>query len=107
VIKIHSAPHPLVLENLRNVLELEGIASEVKTPFLGAARGDIPSTECWAELWVLDDGEADRASRIIRSALEPYDGGGATWKCGKCGEESEQQFGACWQCGTARSDAEA
>ena len=69
--KVHSAPHPFVLENLRNVLQVEGIASEVRTPFLGAARGDIPATECWSELWVLDDQEAERALGIIRSALEP------------------------------------
>ena len=103
MIKVHSAPHPLVLENLRNVLQVEGIESEVKTPFLGAARGDIPATECWSELWVLDDREADRAMGVIRSALEPYEQGGSGWKCQSCGEQSEEQFGACWRCGAARS----
>ena len=102
--RIHSAPHPFVLENLRNVLQMEGIASEVRTPFLGAARGDIPATECWSELWVLDDREAERASSVIRSALEPSGPAESVWKCRSCGEESEAQFGACWQCGSARSD---
>ena len=105
--KVHSAPHPFALENLRNVLQLEGIASEVKTPFLGAARGDIPSTECWSELWILDDGEVERALGVIRSALEPPEEAGALWKCKNCGEESEQQFGACWKCGAARSEGDA
>ncbi len=104
--KVHSAPHPFVLENMRNVLQVEGIASEVRTPFLGAARGDIPATECWSELWVLDDQEADRALGVIRSALEPSEEAQAFWKCQKCGEESEAQFGACWQCGSARSDGD-
>lgn len=100
--KVYSAPHPLVLENLRNVLRLEGIESEVRTPFLGAARGDIPSTECWSELWVLDDQQADRSLELIQSAQEPFEQVGGLWKCRTCGEEVEQQFGACWQCGTAR-----
>ena len=107
MIKIHSAPHPFVLENLRNILSLEGIASEVKTPFLGAARGDIPATECWSQLWVLEDGEAEKALGVIRSALEPYEREGALWKCKRCGEESEQQFGACWHCGAARTEDDA
>lgn len=105
--KVHSAPHPFELENLRNVLQVEGIASEVRTPFLGAARGDIPATECWSELWVLDDSEADRALGLIRAAREPSNQTGPSWTCGVCGEENEQQFDACWQCGSARLDGDA
>ena len=100
--KVHSAPHPFVLENLRNVLEVEGIASEVRTPFLGAARGDIPATECWSELWVLDDTQADRAAAVIRATERPSPEGAASWKCRKCGEEVEGQFDVCWQCGAPR-----
>ena len=107
MIKVHSAPHPIVLENLRNILQVEGIASDVRTPFLGAARGDIPATECWSELWILNDGERDRALAVIRSALEPAERSGVSWKCKSCGEEMEEQFGACWQCGAARSDGDA
>ena len=105
--KVHSAPHPFVLENLRNVLQLEGIASEVRAPYLGAARGDIPATECWSELWVLDDQQAGRALEVIQAAQEPLGEDGAMWKCKVCGEEVEQQFGACWQCGTARPGGDA
>ena len=105
--KVHSAPHPFVLENLRNVLEVEGIASEVRTPFLGAARGDLPATECWSELWILDDEQFEKSLGVIRTALEPSEQTGDFWTCKKCGEESEAQFGACWQCGSARSDGDA
>ena len=101
--KIHSAPHPFVLDNLKNVLQVEGIASEVRTPFLGAARGDLPATECWSELWVLDDADVEKARVVIQSALQPAETTEASWKCRNCGETSEGQFGACWQCGTARS----
>jgi len=99
--KVHSAPHPFVLENLRNVLQLEGIAAEVRTPFLGAARGDIPATECWSSLWV-PDSDAARARELIRAAEVLAEPAGRHWKCPTCGEEIEPQFGACWQCGSAR-----
>ena len=102
--KVHSAPFPLEIENLRNVLEIEGIASEVRTPFLGAARGDIPATECWSELWVIDDAQVDRARRLIQASREnPSEAeAGPPWTCGHCGEENEQQFDACWRCGSVR-----
>ena len=102
--KVHSAPFPLELENLRNVLEVEGIASEVKTPFLGAARGDIPATECWSELWVLDDAQVDRALRLIHGSRESSKDAqaGPPWTCSGCGETNEPQFDACWRCGSVR-----
>jgi hypothetical protein len=105
--KVHSAPHPFELENLRHVLDIEGIASEVRTPFLGAARGDIPATECWSELWVFDDADAERALAVIRAAGEPSDPGAAPWRCRGCGEENEEQFDACWRCGSVRWNGEA
>ena len=105
--KVHSAPHPLDLENLRNVLQVEGIECEVRTPFLGAARGDLPATECWSELWVLDDEDVDRALNLIRSASELPESTGPSWKCQNCGEQCEAQFGACWRCGTARPGGDA
>jgi hypothetical protein len=101
VTKIHSAPYPLVLENLRNVLQLEGIAAEVRTPFLGAARGDIPATECWSTLWV-PDSDAARAREVIREATDLAEPPGQNWTCRSCGEQIEPQFGACWHCGSAR-----
>ena len=99
--KIHSAPYPFVLENLKNILQLEGIAAEVRTPFLGAARGDIPATECWSSLWV-SDSDAARARELIREATHLAEPSGASWRCRSCGEQIEPQFGACWQCGAAR-----
>lgn len=107
MIKVHSAPHPFELENLRNVLELEGIPSEVRTPFLGAARGDLPSTECWSELFVVNDEDADRALAVIRSSRKPAERTETPWKCAKCGEQSEEQFGACWRCGSPRLERDA
>ena len=101
--KVHSAPHPFALENLRHILEIEGIPSEVRTPFLGAARGDIPATECWSELWVLDDSDANRALALIRAAREQPQAAGSGWTCPRCREENEPQFDACWHCGTVRS----
>jgi hypothetical protein len=101
VTKIHSAPHPFALENLRNILQVEGIAAEVRTPFLGAARGDLPATECWSELWV-EDHDAAKARELIRSVAATPEPEGETWKCSRCGEEIEPQFTACWQCGATR-----
>jgi len=60
-------------------------------------------------------GDVDRAEILIRDfgggtglldAPPPDDAEaapGAPWTCPGCGEQVEDQFGACWKCGVARS----
>ena len=100
--KVHSALDPLAVANLRNLLLREGIETEVRTPFLAAASGDVPFTECWSQLWVVNDEDNDRAMELIRAALAPPARSGPPWRCARCGEPVDSQFDACWRCGTDR-----
>jgi len=64
--------------------------------------GEIPFTECYPELWVVDDTSYGEALKILspyynQSLPEPGD-----WKCPKCSQEIESPFGECWSCGTIR-----
>lgn len=105
--KIYSAQSALTVGNLRNLLLREGIESEVRIPFLAAASGDLPITECWSELWILDDADRERAITLIDATLEQSAQTYASWKCAQCGEEVEGQFEACWNCGSSRPDGDA
>ena len=105
--KVYSAQSALTVGNLRNLLLREGIESEVRIPFLAAASGDLPMTECWSELWIVDHGDLERAMNLINASLAPGTQPYASWKCGKCGEEVEGQFEACWNCGSSRPDGDA
>jgi hypothetical protein len=107
VTKVYSAQSALTVGNLRNLLLREGIESEVRIPFLAAASGDLPITECWSELWVLDDRDLGRAKKLIDAAIEPGEKTYVPWKCAQCGEEVEGQFEACWNCGSSRPDGDA
>ena len=105
--RVFSGQDPLVAGNIRNLLSSEGIESEMRTPFLAAALGDIPVSECWSEVWILNDEDSERAAAVVRAATGPEGPPGASWKCSKCGEEIEGQFEVCWQCGAARLDGQA
>ena len=105
--KVHSALDSLAVANLRNLLLQEGIETEVRTPFLAAASGDVPFTECWSQLWVVDDEDHDRAMELIQAALAPRAGGGRSWRCARCGEPVDSEFETCWQCGAARPNGRA
>ena len=105
--KVYSAQSALAVGNLRNLLLSEGIESEVRIPFLAAAGGDLPLTDCWSQLWIVNDEDLDRAMRLINGTLETGARTSESWKCPQCGEEIEGQFAACWHCGSLRPDGDA
>lgn len=85
----------------KNVLELRGIACELRRAPLGSIIGELPWLETWPELWVLDDRDAELAQRIIREEASRTNAG-EPWSC-RCGERLEAQFTTCWRCGTDRA----
>lgn len=83
---------------LKELLEKEGIACLIRNEQLFAAMGEIPFTECYPELWVVDDEVYPRAKMLLEGWLKS-EKAPAPWVCPGCGEILEGQFGACWKCG--------
>ena len=87
--------------HIKNLLELSGISSFIKNPYLSSGAGDLPMYDVSPELWVFRDGDAARAETVIRDALRPQLASVAEpWRCAQCDEINEHQFAACWRCGS-------
>ena len=101
MIRIYSAPILAIVQNIKNLLQLNGIASTITNQYLSAGIGEIPPIECWPQLWV-EEQDAERASEIIEATKTDGSESRETWVCSKCGEELEGQFTECWNCRTAK-----
>ncbi len=96
--KLTSAPTAITLHHFRNLLMAEGIASEIRNEFFGGILGEMPFTETWPQLWVVNNLDFERAKQLIDGSVldeSPKE----SWRCKHCGEENEGQFAACWKCG--------
>lgn len=98
--RVFSSPNIAQVNHLASVLESVGIACRVQGEHLSAAVGELPPIECWADLFILDDGRFDDAEKILAQAAAT---GGKPWDCG-CGETLDAAFGECWRCGQVRAD---
>ena len=87
----------------KELLSSEGIACLLKNDQLSSAIGEIPFTECYPELWIIDDETYPRARLLIDGWLASHESDRICWTCSVCGEISEGQFGSCWSCETQRS----
>jgi len=89
---------------VQEILANEGIQCILKNDQLSSALGEIPFTECYPELWVIDNEVFPRAQKFLQSWLRNDAPSGDPWTCSECGERSDAQFGACWACGVLREE---
>lgn len=96
--KVFTADNLVIVAHYRNVLEAEGIETEIRNQNLGSVLGEVPFTEVWPQLWVRHAFQADRAVEIINEVAAAQISG-EPWVCQQCGTRNEPQFAACWRCG--------
>jgi len=96
--RVYSSHNLVLAHHCRNLLETEGIRTEVRNQMLSSAMGEIPPAECQAEVWVLRDEDVARAEEVLRRPPVA----GPDWECPGCGEISAAQFAQCWKCGAYR-----
>lgn len=91
---------------VRGLLESHGLTVTVRGEDLWGTRGEVPFTDAWPTVWVLDDAREAEARQVVRQ----YESGradagprGVAWRCPKCEQQMEPQFTSCWHCGAERS----
>lgn len=99
---VHTTEDMIYLYHLKNLLETAGVESFIKNDRLLTLSGEIPMTNCWPELWVVDDSKLSLAKKIFDevNTLSNDSAGNESevWICEKCGESHSKQFSDCWNC---------
>lgn len=95
MLKVHSSLNTVEIYNLKNALESRGIQCEIRGEHMQVALGRLPLTECWTELWIVEDSMKEMAESIIEGRGERQ---WTSWTCPKCSESVDGEFGQCWNC---------
>ncbi len=98
---LYSSSNAMVVGHVRNLLDVEGIACQLRNEFLSGGMGELPPTEAWPELWV-DQQDYPAAKKILDAFLNEPAGVMPDWFCPACGEHIEGQFNVCWRCSSER-----
>lgn len=86
---------------LQAMLESDGIESFVKNLNQSSLMGEIPFAEVYPELWIMNDGDHEKALRLIDIYKNAAPQQAADWICPSCKSEVPKEIGECWNCGTA------
>ncbi len=97
--KIFTHENPVILHNVRNLLQAEGIETRVVNEFAAGAAGNLPAFDTWPELWLEDDSRYRDAEQVLQQILDQRPG--PDWYCRGCQELNDGAFQVCWKCGRA------
>jgi len=95
--RVYTSMDPLLVEQVRGLLENAGIRCDVTHRDLRPLAGSVPFVECWPEVWVLDDAQASAAEELVEE-LEKPSGTHRSRRCERCGEILGDRFTSCWKC---------
>jgi hypothetical protein len=113
MIKIFSSPYIAECDQLRMLLELAGIRSDIRNEFghsIGLVITGGVAEFAAPEVWVDDSDHADAMQivqtfmRSLRDALNPTPETPARdeWHCTHCGETVDAALHTCWNCDAPR-----
>ena len=66
--RIYSAPVLAQVMHIKHVLEMHDIACHIQGEYRSGAAGELPLTETWPELWVVDPSNVEEAKRLVAEA---------------------------------------
>jgi rubrerythrin len=92
-----------IVGHMQNLLEAEGIRTELRNAGSAGLAGEVPYTQVYPELWVLNNDDETKARAIIKDYQDKAESTpvGPDWTCLQCGESVEGIFAECWKCGAA------
>ncbi|ALS99583.1 DUF2007 domain-containing protein [Lacimicrobium alkaliphilum] len=98
MIKVYSNEDRFLVQQIKDMLESNGIPCFIKNEFAIGGAGDLSPFDCWPEVWIIDNDWQTKAEQVIEGVKsDPQQG--RDWCCKKCGETNAGSFGICWSCG--------
>lgn len=83
---------------VRALLAQAGIEARVFNENAVGGMGEIPFTQVYPEVWVVNERDLEPARELIRAFERPAADAGSV-VCARCGEDSPGNFRSCWNCG--------
>lgn len=93
---VFSNENQFLVNNVKNLIEAQGIETFVKNEFAQGAVGEISAFDAWPEVWVVNDEDFHRANDIAVASQQVSQG--QDWICNQCHESNAGSFDVCWQC---------
>lgn len=93
---IYTNENGFIVNNIKNLVETQGIEVFLKNEFAQGAVGEISAFDSWPEVWIVNDIDYSRAIEIVNSSQNSKNE--IEWTCSSCSEKNSSSFEICWNC---------
>lgn len=95
-----------IVGHMQTILEGEGIPTDLRNAGVVGLAGEVPYTQVYPELWIINNSDEERARAIIKEYREKDAAtpAAAEWVCPNCGETVDGVFAECWNCSTPKKE---
>ncbi len=97
---VYTHPNIAVVTQAQSLIEQAGIESVIRNEYASGASGELAPISAWPEVWVVNDGDHDRAVSLLEALKE--ESGEPDWRCRQCDNANPATFESCWRCGLER-----
>ncbi|GAA0855750.1 DUF2007 domain-containing protein [Aliiglaciecola litoralis] len=98
--KIYWHNDRFMIYQVKQLLDDHQIPNFIKNEFAIGATGELSPMDIMPEVWLTDSEWRPKAKKLIAEFDQRRAIIASPWKCVKCGETNEANFGLCWQCGS-------
>lgn len=93
---VYTHENQFLVNNIKNIIDAQGIKTFLKNEFAKGAMGEMSAFDCWPEVWIYNDADAEQAQAIIEfsQSVSTND----EWVCEHCNETNDAVFEICWNC---------
>jgi len=96
--RVYTASDLIDAQLLADSLAQERIGTHLFNASSVGAMGDIPFTNTWPEVWIVDERDSERAAALVQAHAARRVARGSV-RCNACGEDNPSNFDSCWSCG--------
>lgn len=96
MILLYSHCNPILVENVKNLLQNQAIEVVCRNQYLSSGFGELSGIDTWPELWLVNERDYIKANAIILSLNTKTNE--REWCCPHCEAENPDNFTTCWQC---------
>lgn len=96
--RLTAAPNLALATLWSDLLRQAGVGTSIQRAYASGIAGELPPDQALPELWLADDEQFARASKLLDELRHPAV---RHWLCPQCRETIDGPFEECWRCGCA------
>jgi len=100
MIHLYTCENMIEAQQIIDALQQQNIKAKIINPNLSSLTGEVPFTETWPKIWLVDAEDEALARNVLEDLKQLREKAHQDIFCGKCGEKNPGNFSSCWNCGS-------